>query len=38
MTFGLGDAKVLKLKLYLKISEELECAFGVGGKILMSKI
>jgi hypothetical protein len=27
----------IKLKLKLKISEELECAFGIVGKILMSK-
>jgi hypothetical protein len=27
-----------KIKAYLKISEELECAFGVVGKILMSRI
>jgi hypothetical protein len=47
---GLGSARVQKflntewcfqwnlIKSQLKISEELECAFGVGGKILMSKI
>jgi hypothetical protein len=27
-----------KIKLYPKISEELECAFGAVGKILMSRI
>jgi hypothetical protein len=27
-----------QIKLWLKISEELECAFGVIGKILMSRI
>jgi hypothetical protein len=28
----------IKLNCRLKISEELECAFGVVGKILMSRI
>jgi hypothetical protein len=28
----------IKLKSHLKISKELECAFGVVGKILMSRI
>jgi hypothetical protein len=27
-----------KFKLWLKISDELECAFGVIGNILMSRI
>ncbi len=40
MTFGLVVQKVLEywMTSSLKFSEELECAFGVVGKILMSRI
>jgi len=37
MEFGLAVQKLLSVS-YLKILEELECAFGVVGKILMSRI
>jgi hypothetical protein len=38
LEYGMIPSLKIKIKSYLKISEELECAFGIVGKILMSRI